>query len=223
MAINNIAYNLAALARKRTMVQYSSHSKYAAASLAGRVITTDFNGNNTVITAMFKQEPGIVAENITPTQAAIGKLNKVNVFAAYNNNTSIIQHGVMSSGDFIDIITGTDWLATDIQTAVWNALYTSTTKIPQTEEGIHLLTTVIEGRCSQAVSNGLLAPGVWTDGGFGTLKQGDLLAKGFYVYANPLATQSAPDRAARKAPLFQVACKLAGAVHSVDIVLNINR
>ena len=219
----NIAYQLAQLKYKKTLVQYSSSSTFAVCSLLGRSITTNFNGNNTVITLMFKQEPGIAAESINQTQANALAANKCNAFVNYNNGTSIIQNGVVCSGDFIDVITGTDWLAVDIQTNVYNLLYTSTTKIPQTDSGVHLIVTTIESRCSQAVTNGLLAPGVWSSGGFGLLNQGDFLQKGFYVYANPLASQSTSDRAARKAPPIQIAAKLAGAVHSVDIQINVNR
>ncbi len=219
----NIAYKLAQLKYKKTLVQYSSNSQYAVCSLLGRALTTNFNGNNTVITLMFKQEPGIVAENITQTQASALAANACNAFVAYNNSTSIIQNGVVCSGDFIDVITGTDWLAVDIQTNVYNLLYTSTTKIPQTDTGVHLIVSTIENRCSQAVFNGLLAPGVWNSGGFGILNQGDFLAKGFYVYANPLNTQAVSDRAARKAPPIQIAAKLSGAIHSVDIQINVNR
>jgi hypothetical protein len=38
-----------------------------------------------------------------------------------------------------------------VQTALFNALYTSTTKIPQTDAGMHILATVIEGVCQQYV------------------------------------------------------------------------
>ena len=219
----NIAYQLAQLKYKKTLVQYSSSSAYAVCSLLGRAITTNYQGNNTVITLMFKQEPGIAAEGLTQSQANVLAANNCNAFVNYNNNTSIIQNGVVSSGDFIDVITGTDWLAVDIQTNVYNLLYTSTTKIPQTDDGVHLIVTTVESRCSQAVSNGLLAPGVWNSGGFGLLNQGDFLQKGFYVYANPISSQSPSDRAARKAPPIQVAAKLAGAVQSVDIQINVNR
>jgi hypothetical protein len=77
--------------------------------------------------------------------------------------------------------------------------------------------------CAQAVVNGLLAPGTWTQAGFGSLNQGDYLSKGFYVYAPPIALQNPADRAARKSVTFQVAAKLAGAIHTVNVLVNINR
>ena len=39
------------------------------ASLLGRMLTVNFNANNTTITLMYKQEPGIVAETLSSSQA----------------------------------------------------------------------------------------------------------------------------------------------------------
>jgi len=220
---SNIAYQLKGLGYKRTVVQYSSSNQYAVASLLGRILTTDYTGNNTVITLMYKQEPGITAETVNATQIGALEGFNCNIFVAYNNNTAIIEKGVVSSGDFLDVITGTDWLALAIQNEVFNLLYTALTKVPQTDAGNHLIATTIEGVLAQAVVNGLLAPGTWTTTGFGGLTQGDFLPKGYYVYAPPIATQASADRAARKSVPFQVAAKLAGAIHTVAITINVNR
>ena len=219
----DIGSRLKALNLKRTLCQYSSSNPYAAVSLLARILTTNYNANNTVITLMYKQEPGIVAEQLSATEIGALEAKNINVFVAYNNNTAIVEQGKMSNGYFIDEVTGTDWLALAIQTEIFNALYTSTTKIPQTDSGVHTLLTVTEGVCSQGVVNGLLAPGVWNTQGFGSLNQGDYLPKGFYVYAASVNTQLSADRAARKSPPIQVAAKLAGAIHTVDVIINVNR
>jgi hypothetical protein len=38
-----------------------------------------------------------------------------------------------------------------------------------------------------------------------------------------MALQAQADREARKSPPIQIALKLAGAVHTVDIIVNVNR
>jgi hypothetical protein len=223
VSTTDLAYLLKQLAYKRTVVQYSSSNAYSACSLLGRILTTNYNANNTVITLMYKQEPGIVPETLNVTQVSALEAKNANVFVAYNNNTAIIENGVACSGDFLDIITGTDWIALSIQNAVYNLLYTSTTKIPQTDAGNQALVSVIAGVCSQGVTNGLLAPGVWQAGGFGALNMGDFIPAGFYIYAPPIATQNSSDRAARKSVPIQVAAKLAGAIHTVGVIINVNR
>lgn len=219
----DLGYLLSANNLARTFAQYSQYEPQAIASFFGRASTVNFNASRTTLTMKFKQEPGVRAETITETQAAALIAKKVNVFVNYDNDTAIIQQGVMANGAFFDERHGLDWLENDIQTAVYNLLYTSLTKIPQTDEGTHLIITTIEDRLAQAVANGLVAPGKWNAGGFGQLKQGDYLSKGFYVYAAPVATQSQADREARKSMPIQIAVKLSGAVHSVDVLINVNR
>ena len=219
----DLASRLKDLNLKRTFVQYSSKSAYAACSVFGRAFTVNFNGSNTTITLKFKQEPAIQAETLTESQAQVLQKKNCNVFVKYNNDTAIIQEGVMSNGYFFDEVHGTDWLQNDVQTAVYNLLYTSTTKIPQTDAGVNQIVTVVESRLDQAVTNGLVAPGVWQADGFGALSRGQTLSKGYYVYAPPVASQSQADREARKAPTLQAAIKLAGAVHFVDLIINVNR
>lgn len=219
----SIGYQLAQAKLNKTLWQYSSTSPYAVASLLGRALTVNYNGNNTVITLMWKQEPGVVAETLNEQQMLNVQANYGNVFVAYNNNTTIIEQGRMASGEFIDTITGADAFAISVMNDVYNLFYTSPTKIPQTDAGNHLISTTIEATCSRFVTNGYLAPGVWDQSGFGTLEQGDFIAQGFYVYAPSILLQSQADRQARKSVAFQVAAKCAGAIHSADIILNISR
>lgn len=220
---SDIAYKLAQKNLSRTVVQYSSSTPYAVASLFGRAFSVNFQGNNTTITLKFKQEPTVGAEELSSNQAAALKAKKANVFVQYDNDTAIIQEGVMCSGMFIDERHGLDWLQNDLQTAVWNLHYTGSSKIPQTEQGMNRYCAVIEDRLEQAVRNGLVAPGVWQGDSFGVLQAGDYLAKGYYVFVNSIDAQSQADREARKAPPIQVAIKLAGAVHFVDVLVNVNR
>lgn len=134
-SITDIAYKLKAAGYSRTFCQYSQ-VPYAAASAFGRAFTVNFLGNNTTITLKFKQEPGITAETIEADQADTLKAKNCNVFVNYSNDTAIIQEGVMSNGDFFDERHGLDWLQNYVQNNLWNLLYTSTTKIPQTEAGV---------------------------------------------------------------------------------------
>ncbi|MFG1399834.1 DUF3383 domain-containing protein [Roseixanthobacter pseudopolyaromaticivorans] len=218
----DLGYILKAGNYNRSYGQYSANA-YAAASFFGRAATVDFNGSKTALTMKFKTEPSVAAETITETQAAALKAKNVNIFVNYDNSTAIIQEGVMASGQFFDERQGLDWFENAIQTAVWNLLYTSATKVPQTDEGMQQIVAVMDSVCVQAVRNGLAAPGVWNAAGFGELKQGDTLTKGWYIYAPPVATQSQADREARKSVSFQIALKLAGAVHFALVSVNVNR
>ncbi|HDR9135979.1 TPA: DUF3383 domain-containing protein [Burkholderia vietnamiensis] len=219
----DIASKLKALNLKYTILQYSSSTPYAVSSLLGRLLTVNFDGNNTTITLMFKQEPSVAAEDLTSTQANTLQAKNCNVFVDYSNDTSIIQYGVTPSGIYVDSVYNAIWFRTRIETDVYNLFYQSPTKIPQTDGGNARIAATIAAACEAGVNNGYLAPGVWNSAGFGALNQGDTLAKGYYVYQPAIATQSQADREARKSVVFQVAGKEAGAIHGADILVNINR
>lgn len=207
----------------RAIVAYTSSTTKAICGVLAKLLTVDYAQENSTITLMYKQVIGLVAENMTPTQAnAVASKNAV-TFAAYDNNTSIVQFGKMSGGYWADVVTGTDWAAVNIQTTLWNILYQTPTKIPQTDPGVHRLVAGAQKVCKQAVYNGLAAPGVWNSDGFGTLNNGDYLAAGYYVYAQSVDDQSQADREARICPPIQIALKLAGAVHSVQVTVNVNQ
>lgn len=219
----DVASRLKAGKFARTFIQYSTKSVYAAVSVFGRAFTVNFNGSNTTITLKFKQEPTVPYETLTVGQAASVDAKSANVYVYYANDTAILQQGVMSNGDFFDERHGLDWLQNYVQTNLFNLLYTSTTKVPQTDAGVTRLLSNVEQSMDQSVTNGLVAPGLWNGGPIGQLSPGDTLTKGYYVYGQPLVQQAQSDREARKAPLIQVACKLAGAVHYADVQINVVR
>jgi hypothetical protein len=220
---SDLASVLALAGYSRTFTQYCSSNVNAIFSFIGRAFTVDYTQQNSTITMKFKSEPGVIPEILSETQAAALKNKNCNAYVAYANGTAIIQEGVMCSGLFFDTRVGADWQANDLQTALFNALYLSPTKIPQTDGGMHILLTTAEASMDRGVNNGLCAPGVWNETlQFGTLSTGDTLSKGYYVYMPPVASQDISDRSARKAPPMQIAYKLAGAVHSASGTININ-
>jgi hypothetical protein len=85
-----------------------------------------------------------------------------------------------------------------------------------------ILKAVVEKRCAQAVDNGLLAPGVWTGNGSASSRPTTTCRRVTTSTRRPSRTQSTANRAARMAMPIQVAAKLAGAIHSADVTINVN-
>lgn len=220
---NDIASEMAALNYEQTFVMYSSTNPYAAFALFGNLLTIGLNGSNTFKTMMYQQAIGIVAEDLTSSEANSLQAKRCNVYVAYDNDTSIVQYGTMAGPVFIDETFGTDALANAIQTAFYNVMFTAGTKVPQTDQGDQQFAVAMSQVCQQFVTNGFLAPGTWNAQGFGQLSTGQFLKLGYYIYMQPLAQQSEADRAARKAPPFQIAAKLAGANQTGQVLITINQ
>lgn len=206
----------------RSFCQYSQNA-YAIASFFGRAFSVNFAANRSVITLMYKQEPGVTGEELTENQASVLKDKRINVFVNYVNDTVIIEYGTMSGPAYFDEIHGLDWFQDAIQNACFNVLYQSATKVPQTDAGVNQLTNAIAGACDSAVNNGLIAPGVWNADGFGELVSGQFLKTGYYIFAQPMALQSQSDRETRTAPPIRVAAKLGGAIQEMDVIMDVNR
>lgn len=219
---DDLASRLSDLNYTRSFVQYSENS-YAIASFFGRAFSVNFAANRSTITLMYKQEPGVVAEELTETQAQTLQAKRCNVFVEYDNDTAIIQYGVMSGQAYFDEIHGLDWFQNAVQNECYNLLYQSATKIPQTDAGSNQIVNTIGAVCNEAINNGLAAPGVWNADGFGQLQRGDYLKSGFYIYAEPISLQSQSTREQRIAPPITVALKLAGAIQAIDVIVNVNR
>ena len=163
------------------------------------------------------------ALKLTETQAQTLKAKRCNVFVQYQNDTAIIQYGVMSGQAYFDEIHGLDWFTDALQTALYNLLYQSKTKIPQTDAGQNQLVNTASNVCAEAINNGLVAPGQWNADGFGQLERGQFLTEGFYIYTQPMALQDQSIREQRIAPPIQIALKLAGAIHEIDAIVDVNR
>lgn len=220
---NDLASLMSDAGYLRSFCQYSENA-YAIASLFGRMFSVNFNAQNSTITLMYKQEPSVVPQSLSTTQANTLQDKRCNVFVEYDNDTSIIQYGVMSGPAYIDEIHGLDWLENAVQNACYNLLYTSPTKIPQTDAGSNQLVNAISAVLDEAVNNGLIAPGTWTSTvQFGQLTTGMYLKSGYYVYVQPMALQAQADREQRKCPPIQVAVKLAGAIQELDVTIDVNR
>lgn len=225
---NDLASLMVAGGYDQSFCQYSSTTPYAVASMFGRMFSVDFTAQNSTIELMYKQQPGVTPESISDSQANALQSKNCNVFVGYDNDTSIIQYGVLSSGNFIDEVWGLDWFQNAVQTAVYNLFYTAPTKIPQTDAGQNQLTNAAAGVCGNqpggAVWNGLAGPGTWNSSTvFGSLQTGQYLPLGYYIFAPSVDSQSESDRVARKAPPTQIALKLAGAFQEADVIVTVNQ
>jgi len=193
------------------------------ASYAGRALSTNFSGSNTTQTMHLKD-----LTSVQPDPSMTQTL--LNEAIAAGADTYVSLQGVAKtfcSGEnsFYDQVYNLQWFIGALKVAGFNYLATSSTKIPQTEGGMDGLKGAYRSVCEQGITNQYGAPGRWNSSTtFGV--QSDFLAnvaqRGYYIYSTPISQQSQVDRAARKAPLAQIAFKEAGAMHSSSVIVNIN-
>jgi hypothetical protein len=221
---DDIGSNMKDAGFTRTIGQYSSTDAFAIFGIFGRFATINYaTGVDTAIIAKFQTEPSITPEILTEPEAASLTAKNVNVFATYQNNTSIIEQGTMASGLFFDVRQSVDWLQNQAQSDLFNAFITIGTKIAQTDAGVNILVNTLSNTLTQAVTNGVAAPGIWNAQGFGALQTGQFLPSGFYILAQSVNSQSETDRVTRVAPPIMAAVKLAGALQSANVAISVNQ
>lgn len=193
------------------------------AAYAGRALSVNFSGSNTTFTMHLKDLSGVQPDpSITQTLLNKAITAGADTYASYQGVPKVYCSGANS---FYDQVYNLQWFVGALQVAGFNFLAQSATKIPQTEGGMLGLKGAYRAVCEQGVSNQYIAPGSWTSSTtFGN--QADLIAniaqRGYYIFSAPIATQLQADRAARKAPLIQIAIKEAGAIQSSFVIVSVN-
>lgn len=194
-----------------------------ASAYMGRGLCVNFEGSGTTLSMQLKALATIEPDpNITETLFQKAKKVGADLYCSIYGVNSAISNG---ANEFFDNVYNDNWLYVALQVAGFNALRYANTKIPQTNIGVDALVTAYKQVLEQGVRNGAFAPGEWTL----TFPFGDpeLFAQnvrtfGYYVYPEPLATQSQQSRDSREAPFISMAVKRAGAMHTSAVVVYIN-
>lgn len=193
------------------------------AAYMGRNLSTQFSGSATVQDPDLKQLNGVLPDpgmNTTIWQKAQDA--GADMYVSFGGYSCISSSG---ANTFFDQIYNLRWFAGALQIAGFNYLAGTSTKIPQTQLGVDGLVAAYGAICAQAVTNGYLAPGKWQSSqSFGdqVLFLANIQQLGYYLFAQPINEQSQVDRAARKAPLVQIAAKESGSIQTSSIVVIVN-
>lgn len=188
---------------------------------AGRGFSVNFAAQNSTITMNLKDLVGVSPDGtVTETIYQEAERLGVDMYVAYNGLPRIVSNG---NPLYFDDIYNRLWFELTMRVELFNALATTSTKIPQTETGMNNLKSAARAVCQRGVYNGFMAPGTWN--GTDTFGDQDDFYRniedfGFYVYSAPVSRQSQTERETRIAPVVQVACKQAGAIHKMNLIIN---
>ncbi len=193
------------------------------AAYASLLQSVNYAGSNTCLTMNLKSLSGISPDpNITQTVYNNAKICGADV---YPSIAGVAKCQSFGANDFSDNQTNLQAFAAALRVAYFNVLAQTDTKIPQTENGMNLIKGAIQAVCQQFVSNGFLAPGVWTSpttfGNQVSLLQ-NVAQFGYYIYSQPISQQSPANRSARIAPPIQIAAKYAGAEQTGSVIVYVN-
>lgn len=188
-----------------------------AAAYMSRLMSINFNAANSALTMHLKDMVGVLPDT-GMNQGFLDAAQKAGV--DFYGDFGIGKVFTSNANLFSDQVYTRLALKVDLQIAGFNYLAQTTTKIPQTEEGMDGLKGAYRGVLAIHTTAGVYAPGTWT----GSTKFGDpadhdrnIEEFGYYIYSQPVAQQSQAERDTRTAPLAQIAAKESGAIHGSDL------
>ena len=215
---NDIASRTREAGLSRTTVTY--HDKvafYPEVSLLARMLGVNYALPQAVITAKFKDLPGIPTVGLDQTELGILERKRANSLVAVGNNARTYRNGTMASPSwFIDSRVGLDNLVEELQTAAFN-VFLRNDVVPFTPAGSTLLVDGLTPTLERYVRNGLLADRPVLDP---SNQSGIGLITAYRLTVTGIQEMSDSDRAGRIGPPVRVDVNLAGAQHSLAIHIN---
>jgi hypothetical protein len=197
-------------------------SRFAAA-YASLGLSVNFNGSNTTTTMHLKTLIGIPPDlGMDQTTLNLCQIAGADVYVSIQGAPSVFISG---ANKFFDQVYNLEWIVGALKVAGFNYLAQTSTKVPQTENGMDGLKGAYRKVCDQAVANQYLAPGTWnssTTFGNQQLFFNNISQFGYYIYSQPISQQLQAERQVRRAPLVQIAIKEAGAIQESSIIVYVN-
>jgi hypothetical protein len=223
VATSDLGYYFKNLGYENSVNFFSTQNAYFAVAAAARCLQVDFNQPNSTNTWKFKQLVGVAPEAISETQRQTLEGKNYNYYATVGSEGGgfpMIAQGKTASGRFCDSVHNCFWFQSEAQTALFNGLATTPTKIAQTDKGAAVLVQKLTTAFDKGLRNGMFAAGTWKGDDLGELKTGDYLENGYYVTAGNVADMSDADKASRQAPPLTAAANGGSAIHFAALVVN---
>lgn len=102
----------------------------------------------------YKTLKGVTADKLTGTQESALKAKNCNYYMVVGG-VAITQEGKVASGEWIDIIIGTDWIEARLRETVYSALVNNR-KLPYDDTGIAVIEGLVKGVLNDAAAAGIL-------------------------------------------------------------------
>lgn len=211
---------------RRMFLLSHATAPYAGFELAAVFSRVNFNAANTTITGEFKKLPGITAENLTLTAYSAMKQKGAVFYTVVETGGEQDSGRVINSkttstyGEFIDDVFNLDAFVNFLTVGLYNALAKVPTKLKQTPEGQQILIDAAAQIGEKFIDNGYLGARNYTSETTGE----EVLSRGYEVLtvASDILNISDAERSARGAAPITMRIFRAGAIHAVDVTVNVD-
>lgn len=187
----------------------------------------NYSGTRSTITGDFKKSPSVLSENLDASDYhAMQKDTKRATFYTTVDNQGSTDAGRWRNtrthsayGEFIDDVINLAAFTNSIRVNLYNTLANQLTKLGQDPVGQAVLIGAAKATCVQYINNGYLGPRNYVDPDDGQTKY----TAGFEILtgAEEILDLSDADRDARKSAPLRIRLFRKGAIHIVDVTLDV--
>lgn len=154
-----------------------------------------------------KRLSGVSVDVLSETQYKALTKKNINTFEKFRN-IAITQNGVVSAGEWIDVIRFRDWLVEEIRVEEFSMLI-NRDKLPYTDAGIAIVENVLNKVLKKGQDRGGIAPTEYDEDGNKNL--------GYTISVPKASSISANKKASRVLSDITFTARLAGAIHAMEI------
>lgn len=225
--VDDIATQLTTGGFRHTYTAAHATDGYAGSALAKHFAAVNYSADRSTITGEFKKSPGVTAESLSGTAytAMQSATKKATFYTVVDNQGSIDSGRWLNTtthstyGEFIDDVVNLDACVNFLTTSLYNATANQPTKLQQTPVGQAVLIGAARATMQLFINNGYLGPRNYIDPDDGLEKY----TAGFEILTKPedILDLSDADRDARKAAPLRIRLFRAGAIHIVDVDLDV--
>ncbi|WP_448105735.1 DUF3383 family protein [Pseudomonas juntendi] len=211
---------------RRSLLLSHATAPYAGFELGAVFSRVNFNAANSTITGEFKKLPGIVAEDLTNTAYSAMKEKGAPFYTIVETGGQVDAGRVINSkstssyGEFIDDVFNLDGFVNALTVNLYNAQANVPTKLKQTPEGQQVLIDAAAQIGQRFIDNGYLGPRQYTSDETGE----EVLSDGYEILskADDILDLTDAERAERLAAPIIMRLFRAGAIHAVDVTVNVD-
>ncbi|AFC22432.1 tail sheath [Vibrio phage CP-T1] len=223
----DIATQLTTLGYRTTFTFSHATDPYAGNALCKFFAAVNYSGTNSTITGEFKKLSGVAAESLTGTEYAAMKQDtkKCVFYSAVDLQGSTDAGRVLNTythstfGEYIDDVVNLAAFVNALKVTLYNTIANNTTKVGQDTVGQSLIIGAAKTVGEQYISNGYLGERFYTDPDDAVEK----FTRGYEILTKPedILNLSDADRAARKSAPLRIRIFRKGAIHAVDVTVDV--
>lgn len=215
----NICFYLKNKGYRASSAVYSSQiHEYPDIAYVQDTLSTNYALADNTGTAKFKNGAGISPENINESQLQTLNSRNCNVFVRVGNTARTFREGTQGADTWwTDSYYGVSNLREELQVAVFNRLLRRR-KVPYDQTGVGSIMGVMTVVFERFVRNGFLSSRQELDE---TLDSPFVTRKAYIIKPTPIYLATDSERASRTAPPFMCTAYEAGAIHKVNIFMDL--